>query len=208
MSSFLDTNGLRYLWSKILGLVSGVRSELQGKQDTLVSGTNIKTINNTSILGSGNISISGGDTNVIESVKVNGSALTPDGNKAVDISVPTALSGLTDDTTHRLVTDTEKTTWNNKASNVTVVDHETGDTTFTLTPNVFHKWGEVASLTLTLGTETSGIYNEFMFQFESGSTATTLSLPSTVEWVNTPTIETGKTYQVSIVNNIALIVGV
>ena len=30
------------------------------KQDTLVSGTNIKTINNTSILGSGNIDIQGG----------------------------------------------------------------------------------------------------------------------------------------------------
>jgi len=34
------------------------------KQDTLVSGTNIKTINNTSLLGSGNISISGGISNL------------------------------------------------------------------------------------------------------------------------------------------------
>jgi hypothetical protein len=33
---------------------------LSGKQETLVSGTNIKTINNTSILGSGDITISGG----------------------------------------------------------------------------------------------------------------------------------------------------
>lgn len=33
---------------------------LSGKQDTLVSGTNIKTINSQSILGSGDISISGG----------------------------------------------------------------------------------------------------------------------------------------------------
>lgn len=33
-----------------------------GKQDTLVSGENIKTINNTSLLGSGNITISGGGT--------------------------------------------------------------------------------------------------------------------------------------------------
>ena len=32
------------------------------KQDTLVSGTNIKTINSTSILGSGNIAISGGSS--------------------------------------------------------------------------------------------------------------------------------------------------
>lgn len=33
------------------------KSELTGKQDTLISGTNIKTINNQSILGSGNIDI-------------------------------------------------------------------------------------------------------------------------------------------------------
>ena len=35
---------------------------LAAKQDTLVSGTNIKTINNESVLGSGNIVISGGST--------------------------------------------------------------------------------------------------------------------------------------------------
>lgn len=34
--------------------------DISGKQDTLVSGTNIKTINNNSILGSGNITIEGG----------------------------------------------------------------------------------------------------------------------------------------------------
>jgi len=37
-----------------------VITDISSKQDTLVSGTNIKTINNTSILGSGNINISGG----------------------------------------------------------------------------------------------------------------------------------------------------
>ena len=36
------------------------RTTANSKQDALVSGTNIKTINNTSILGSGNIDISGG----------------------------------------------------------------------------------------------------------------------------------------------------
>ena len=37
---------------------------LNNKQDTLVSGTSIKTINNTSLLGSGNISIGGGGSSV------------------------------------------------------------------------------------------------------------------------------------------------
>lgn len=49
-----------------------------------------------------------GEDNVIETIKVNGTAQTVT-NKAVDITVPTTLASLTDDSTHRLVTDTEKT---------------------------------------------------------------------------------------------------
>ena len=41
-------------------LIGKVNELIDDKQDTLVSGTNIKTINNTSILGSGNIDIQGG----------------------------------------------------------------------------------------------------------------------------------------------------
>lgn len=40
--------------------VSDLQNTLNSKQDALVSGTNIKTINNQSLLGSGNITISGG----------------------------------------------------------------------------------------------------------------------------------------------------
>lgn len=45
-----------------------ISTALNAKQDTLVSGTNIKTINNESILGSGNIEIQGGgsDINVVQ----------------------------------------------------------------------------------------------------------------------------------------------
>ena len=41
-----------------------VITDISSKQDALVSGTNIKTINNESILGSGNITISGGGSGV------------------------------------------------------------------------------------------------------------------------------------------------
>lgn len=51
MAQFLDKAGLTELWSKIKTLVSK-------KQDKLVSGTNIKTVNNQSLLGSGNVSVS------------------------------------------------------------------------------------------------------------------------------------------------------
>lgn len=96
-----------------------------------------------------------------------------------------------------------------KQDKIAVVDHGTGDTSFALTPNVFHKWGEVSSLELTLAEPSdSTIYNEYMFEFVSGSTGTTLSLPDTIQWVSTPSIEANKTYQVSIVNNIGLIVSV
>ena len=44
----------------VSGNVATVSGSVANKQDILVSGTNIKTINNTSILGSGDIEISGG----------------------------------------------------------------------------------------------------------------------------------------------------
>lgn len=44
--------------------VEGVETTLGNKQDTLVSGTNIKTINNQSILGEGNIEITGGEVDL------------------------------------------------------------------------------------------------------------------------------------------------
>lgn len=53
---------------------SALTQGLAGKQDTLVSGTNIKTINGTSILGAGNMVISGGGSTV--SLTDNGSYWT------------------------------------------------------------------------------------------------------------------------------------
>lgn len=128
-------------------------------------------------------------------------------DKADIDDVPTELSQLSQDSTHRVVTDTEKATWNGKADKVAIVNHGTSDTTFTLTPNIFHVWGTVASLTLTLATASTTTMDEFMFQFTSGTTATTLSLPSTVKWIAEPEIEADMTYQVSIINNIAVIGG-
>lgn len=52
-----------------------VITDISGKQDTLVSGTNIKTINSESILGSGNIDISGGSST---DVQINGTSIVSD----------------------------------------------------------------------------------------------------------------------------------
>lgn len=96
-----------------------------------------------------------------------------------------------------------------KQDKIQVVSKGTSGTTFTIEPNKFYVWGSVSSLNITLGTPSdSSVYNEYLFQFTSGSTATTLSLPSAVKWVSEPKIEANKTYQVSIVDNIGLIIGV
>lgn len=79
------------------------------------------------------------------------------------------------------------------------VDHGTADTTFELPPNQYHTWGEVVSLTLTLGAETSGQANGYWFSFDSGDTATTLSLPETVK--TDIVVEPNMHYECSIVGN-------
>lgn len=141
-----------------LGTVITAHQDISGKQDKLISGTSIKTINGQSLLGSGNINIEGG----------NGSS-----------SGGSGAYGL--------------------------VEHGTSDTTFSLTPNTFHVWDEVTELTLTFEEETSGVANEYLFQFTSGATATTLSLPSDLKWANdsAPTIESNMIYQVSILKGLA-----
>ena len=94
---------------------------------------------------------------------------------------------------------------NKKADKIKVVNHGISDTTFELTPNTFHVWGEVTSLNLTLAAPTDNtIANEYLFQFTSGATATTLILPDAIKWFKVPTINPSKTYQISILNNIGI----
>jgi hypothetical protein len=125
-----------------------------GKQDKLVSGTNIKTINGQSLLGSGDITVQGG------------------GSSGSGSSV------------------------------YTEVNHGTSDTTFELTPNTFHIWDEVTAMNLTLGAETSGIANEYIFQFASGSIPTTLTLPDNIKFSEDLVIEANKIYQISILKGL------
>lgn len=94
-----------------------------------------------------------------------------------------------------------------KANKISVV--QTSASTIEINSNTFYKFGEVASLNITLTSITDNtIYNEYMFEFVSGATATTLTLPDTIKWLETPTIDANKIYQCSIVDNIGLLVGV
>lgn len=55
------------------------------------------------------ITTQGGEPNTIETIKVNGSALTPDGSKAIDISVPTKVSQLQNDSGYQTAANVEQT---------------------------------------------------------------------------------------------------
>lgn len=81
--------------------------------------------------------------------------------------------------------------------------------TKTISPNIFYQFGEVTSLTLTLDSEISGVYNEYMIQFTSGESPTNLIFTDNIKWIGgvTPTIESNKVYQISIVNKLAVIGG-
>jgi len=52
-TKYTDGSGVAEIWANIKNYVA---SQLLSKQDTLVSGSNIKTVNNQSLLGSGNVS--------------------------------------------------------------------------------------------------------------------------------------------------------
>ena len=144
--------------SAVSSLKDKVSNLENSKQDLLISGTNIKTINGQSILGEGDITIEGGGGS------------SSGGNGAYS-----------------------------------EVNHGTSDTTFTLTPNTFHVWDEVAALDLSLGDETAGVANEFLFQFTSGITATTLTLPDGLRWANDVAlaIAENRVYQVSVLKGFA-----
>jgi hypothetical protein len=96
---------------------------------------------------------------------------------------------------------------NGKNYSVQVV--ESTSSTQEIQTNKFYKFGEVSTLNITLATITDTTQlNEYMFEFVSGTTATTLTLPNAVKWLETPSIEANKTYQCSIVNDIGILVGV
>lgn len=189
--------------------------DLSGKQDKLVSGANIKTINGQDILGEGDIVIEGNSEANVGAVDTDDFVEEPDLAKYLT----TKPQSFTDEEKQQVKDNlgisaedfdlsdyATKEELKGKEDKKVLIDHGTDDTTYALTPNVFHVWYDVASLSLTLAEPSdSTVYNEYMFEFISGQTATVLTLPDTVKWVSTPSIDPKKTYQVSIVNNIGLI---
>ena len=103
----------------VADLVSGLQSEITSNNklaSDLVDDTNqtnkfVTAAEKTKLSGIE----TGAEVNDIETISVNGIAQTIT-SKNVDITVPTTLASLSDDSTHRLVTDTEKTAWDGKGT--------------------------------------------------------------------------------------------
>lgn len=98
-----------------------------------------------------------------------------------------------------------KTELSSKANKVSV--ENVSENTKELQPNKYYIFGKMEKLTLTLAAGEENKLSEYMFEFASGTTPTTLTLPESVKWIGSNTIEASKTYQVSIVNNIAVLGG-
>lgn len=90
-----------------------------------------------------------------------------------------------------------------------IVSHGAYESYVTLAPNVLHIFpsGESLSINFDTDSEVPDIVNEYMIQFSTASVDFTLSLPETVVWLNdeVPVINANKTYQLSIINNLAVI---
>lgn len=82
--------------SRLKGVTSPIQAQLNGKQATLISGTNIKTLNGQSLLGNGNITVSGTSDTTGFYVKVYGIVKSILGSQTTNINVQTLDSMRTD----------------------------------------------------------------------------------------------------------------
>lgn len=89
------------------------------------------------------------------------------------------------------------------AKPIKLEDGGSGSVTKQISPNTFYSFGECSSLTITFGSETSGIVNVYSFEFTSGTNPTTLNLPPEVKFPSGETFatEANKVYEISIRNN-------
>lgn len=92
--------------------------------------------------------------------------------------------------------------------NVMRIEHVSGTSqSLSIYPNIFYKFDDpLTSLNLTLSElDDSTIAQEYIVEFVSSSTPTTLTVPNTVNWIKNPEIKASKRYYITIVDNLGII---
>ena len=117
---------------------------------------------------------SGAQVNTIDRIKVNNNVINPD-EETKTVNIYTA---------DRIFMQTE--------------------TNVQIHPNILNKWDRVESLTVSFYEGVQGRANEYELEFTVDSDNFTLNLPNTVRWSSEPSWESGYTYQVSIMNDLAV----
>lgn len=76
----------------------------------------------------------------------------------------------------------------------------------TISPNTMYVWGSVTALTITKGTDIAGIVNNYMIRFTAGEGCAVKFSGFELDWFGgeEPSWTAGNTYEISIVDNIAL----
>ena len=210
------------------------------KQDKLVSGTNIKTVGGTSILGSGDIPIQAGDTNAVKYVSqtltdaqkaqarsnidaqktlvsgqniktINNQSILGDGNIDVQGEDGVGLddvSSAQDGTVVFTLTNGDKVTidFNHVHPQYYSKEVETSQPQGGFLPDVIYKLGTLTgSVTFSLEAAVTGNANHYFWMFDTGSTAPTITWPAGLTWADgsAPTVAASKHYEVSIMDGIA-----
>lgn len=84
-----------------------------------------------------------------------------------------------------------------------ISEHE--ETEIAIEPNVFHKWGVITSLNITLLPPTDlTITNEYILEFAVGETIPTITFTDNLKFSGDLEITANKIYQISIVNNLVV----
>lgn len=158
-------------------------STWNGKQDALVSGTNIKTINSTSVLGSGDIAVQPTLVSGTNIKTINSTSLLGSGNITVGtFTLPSLTSGsvlFSDGTT--IAQDNTAFNWDNTNKRLNLVS--SGDNLLNLTPqasgnaivcnnNSYIKWGTIGYIRGFSTATTFAVYNSaFTNIFNIGTTS-------------------------------------
>ena len=76
----------------------------------------------------------------------------------------------------------------------------------TIAPNTWNIWGEVTALTITKGADIDGVVNSYLIRFVAGEGCAITFDGFALNWYggSVPTWNAGSTYEINIVDNLAL----